>query len=84
MTEPENTSSVALIMLRAEVSEVSESAVVCSYSLAKTERHPGSQFPCREVKLMETARHKRTVKRLIQVRRQFEKCSLDSNRCAQV
>jgi len=45
-------------MLRAEISEVSDSAVACSYSSIKTERHPGSQFSYRKT---EMARHKLTV-----------------------
>lgn len=58
-------------MLRAEISEVSDSAVACSYSPIKTERHPGSQFSYRKVKFMEMARHKLAVKIMIQVTRPF-------------
>lgn len=54
-------------MLRAEISEVSNSAVAFSYSLAKTERHPGSQFHYRKVKFMEMTRHGLTIKIIIQV-----------------
>lgn len=54
-------------MLRAEISEVSDSAVAFSYSLTKTERHPRSQFYYRKVKFMEMARHKLKIKIIIQV-----------------